>query len=290
MSSSTEIQYIEFRGQPIRTVMMDISTTGPELWYVAADVAAQMGHKKTGNFTRLVSSRNLAHAECATAGGFQMISVVSMAGIFEASSKSRSDFAAMLRDQVNGFAARVADEQIFPTPAATHLSVVPQAAPAGQVVSLDDMERLAAAVMQAVSIAREQQARADGLEANLAVVSSDLAAANRSVEVWTDGHAAHSMQQAAQWLASKGVMDPARPGKRIGRQGLFEYLREIGWICKGNPGPRQDAVGPGWAELDHVRIDGRLVMVTKITNEGLDKLVRRMTANVGTELEAVKEA
>jgi hypothetical protein len=289
---TAELEFHQFNDgagvQPIRSLVIDKGIEGPQRWFVASDIADRMG-MITGNMTRLASGENLTRAPHQTEGGIQFVNVINVAGIIEVATKTRSsrtDYAARVRDFAVSVASAAVEQQVFPTPA-THLHAVPTSAPAapsGQIVSLDDMERLAAAVMQAVSIAREQQARADSLEANLTVVRQDLEAANRAVEVWTEDDAQHDVRTAAQWLASQGIKAPS--GKPIGRTYLYAYLRQIGWVCQGTRQPKQTAVDALNVTVHQTRIEGRVEIGTRITSKGLDLLFRRMSAAPTLALEA----
>lgn len=277
-----QLQYLEYNDgagvQPVRSVEVD-----GKLWFVAQDIAQQMRMQRTSDLVKLIKSEHTTHAHVQTPRSVQLMRVVSVEGIVHAANRSRSPFATRLQEWAVTLTAGAIEQQIYPTPSGTSLRAAQGAAAGMQIVSLDDMERLAAAVMQAVSIAREQQARADALESNLAAANQDLDAANRAIEVWTEGDEHHTMQGTAHWLASKGV--------KVGRTRLYEVLRDFGWVCKGSTAPTQYAINSGWAAVEHIRINGVGVKITtRITSKGLDRLFRKMTAPAQRSLEVVREA
>lgn len=188
------LEVFDFEGNVIRTVLI-----AGEPWFVATDVAIVLGYSATSAMTRTLDEDEKGVQILHTPGGPQESSVISEAGLFSAILRSRAPYARPFKRWVT--------HEVLP---AIRRTGSYSTAPALPQSYADALRELAATVE-----------RTEHLEAANAVLTPRAEAWDELSDAGTD----FAVADAANILKRAGV--------DTGPQRLFEKLREIGWIYRG---------------------------------------------------------
>ncbi|QGU03131.1 Phage antirepressor protein KilAC domain protein [Corynebacterium kalinowskii] len=213
----SEVQLLDFRGNQVRIISDDF---GEPMW-VAADIARVLEYRDANTMFRGVDDEDKGYAKVRTPGGAQTMTTVNESGLYTAIVRANSDRARAFRRWIT--------TEVLPSIRRTgSYSVVEK--------PLSGHELMAAAVLEAQKVLAEREDRIRELEpkaaawANLASVGGDL-----------------SVSEAAKVLSRD-------PDISIGRQRLFDFMEEIGWIFRAGSGRRAH-----WEPYQRHVDNGRLV-------------------------------
>lgn len=227
-----------------------------EPWFIATDVAFLLGYSEASAMTRTLDDDEKGLQIVQTVGGAQQVAVVSEAGLFSA----------IIRSRVPGAKAfkRWVTHEVLPSIRRTGAYVVPET----------PEQFMARAVMQAQGII----ARKDEQIAELAP----------RAEAWdeiADAGTDYAIRDVAPMLSRVGI--------ETGPQRLFETLRQLGWIYRGEKQrwtPYAKTVDAGYLKVRAMppyrdRDTGDLVPAApqvRITPRGVERLRVRLGAGALT--------
>lgn len=217
------IQLFDFRGREVRVIQGD---DGEPRW-VAADVAKVLGYRDATQVTRFVRDRHKGTEKLCTPGGDQRMTVLTEAGLYAAIMKSRAPLAADFQDWVT--------DEVLPA-IRRHGGYLTPAAAEQALTDPDFIIRLATDL-------KEERARRAEVEEH----ARRIEPAARSWETMAAAGGDYSVAEAAKVLSRD-------PDIRIGRNRLFTYMHQLGWLFR-TRGHRAH-----WEASQHKALDtGRLV-------------------------------
>jgi prophage antirepressor-like protein len=262
---STSLQLFHYQSKNIRII-----TDMDEPWFVASDVAKVLGYRDAANLTRRLDPLDKGYSNVSTPGGYQKVAIINESGIYDAAFRSESEGAKPFRRWVTS--------EVLPTIQRTG-SYVPAQAPVP--APLTGMALMAAAVLEAKKYIDEQSE----IIAEQQEVIAELTVKAEFTETFMDAGKAMGVQAAAHLLSSEGIA--------TGEIKLFRWLRDNGWIDKGNQ-PKQPLITRGLLKLKlstHVVAvrDGRPVYgrpQVLITPKGLDELRKKLPTHRQLQLSA----
>lgn len=249
-------------GQAIRTLVVD-----GEPWFVAADIARELGYRMASDMTRRLDQDDRGTRPVRTPSGEQEMTVISEAGLYAAILGSQTQRARDFKRWV------------------TH-DVLPAIRRTGryEVAQIDDplteLELANERSMRAVAIAKDERLRRQAAEQQLAIAAP-------KAEAWetlasADGD--FSVADAAKILARD-------PQIRLGERRLFTLLWQWGWIYR-------QGVDQRWrvyqAQIETGRLseipqshyhprNGELVLdppQVRVTVKGIEEIRRRLTGQL----------
>lgn len=97
MSESNAIQPFDFKGNPVRVVMID-----GEPWFVAVDVAKVLGYRDAANATRTLRDREVRTHPVSTSAGLRELIIISEQGLYRLVMRSERSEAEDFQDWVTG--------------------------------------------------------------------------------------------------------------------------------------------------------------------------------------------
>lgn len=247
----TALELFDYSGQQVRSLLID-----GEPWFVASDVAQILGYSATGAMTRSLDEDEKGVQDLHTPGGDQALATISEAGLFSAIMRSQLAEAKAFKRWVT--------HDVLPAIRKTgSYSVQPE---------LTREQRLAFAMLDSAEIIKELDAKVAELQPAASAWQHMVAA---------DGD--YAVADAAKTL-SRG------PQVSIGRDRLFAYMADLGWIYRW--GPRR-----AWKAYQEQVDNGRLVEklarpflnertgeyelpapTIRVTTKGLAELQKRLTA------------
>ncbi len=238
------VEVLNFEGEQVRTVMVD-----GEPNFVAVDVARVLGYVNTADAVRKHTKGVANRYPLATAGGTQMVRVLSEADTLRMIVNSNLPAASRFE--------RWVFEDVLPTIRRTG-SYVPPETP-------EQAMARAVLVAQGIIERRDEQ---------IAELTPRAEAWDELADAGTD----YSVSDAAAMLVRVGV--------ETGRQRLFDKLRDMRWIYRGEGGrwrPYADKLDAGYlcerAMPPRINGDGDLVPVppqVRVTARGLERLRVRL--------------
>ncbi|MEJ6013791.1 BRO family protein [Corynebacterium sp. H127] len=212
----SELQKFSFQGFEVRTIFAD-----GETWFVLNDLCRVLEVANPRSAASRVNPQDKGVRSVDTLGGQQNMTVVNESGMYDVVLESRKPHARAFRRWVTS-------------------EVLPEIRRTGsysqQVTPMSGTELMAAAVVEAQKVLAQREERIRELEpkaaawANLASVGGDL-----------------SVAEAAKVLSRD-------PDISIGRQRLFDYMEDIGWIFRTGRGRRAH-----WEPYQRHVDNGRLV-------------------------------
>ena len=217
------IQPFDFRGHEVRVLHGD---DGEPRW-VAADVAKVLGYRDATQVTRFVRARHKGAEKLCTPGGDQWMTVLTEAGLYAAIMKSRASLATEFQDWVT--------DDVLPSIRKRGGYLTPEAVE--QTLTDPDF------IIRLATDLKEERARRAEVEERNRVIEP----AARSWETMAAAGGDYSVAEAAKVLSR----DPAI---RIGRNRLFAFMHQLGWLFR-TRGHRAH-----WEASQHKALDtGRLV-------------------------------
>jgi prophage antirepressor-like protein len=197
----TDSQLFNYNSQNVRTIFSD-----GEPWFVASDVAKILGYSATSAMTRRLEDEDKGVRVLHTLGGDQKMTVITQPGVYEAILGSKVDGARLFRRWIT--------HTVVP---AIHRDGYFNSAPATMDLSNPIFQR------QIIEAAGAALLRADAAEQQLAIVAPKVEAYDALMEASGD----FSVKAAAQLLNKT-------PGIKMGRDRLFDWLRDNDWIDQKN--------------------------------------------------------
>lgn len=206
---NTSLQHFNYGSQNVRTTMGD-----GEPWFVASDVAAILGYSATAAMTRRLDDDDKGVRLLHTLGGDQKMTVISEFGLYEAILGSKVEGAKRFKKWVTHTVLPAVMKHGVPAPAFDWIN------PAFQ----RQMLELQLATLD----------RAEAAESQLAIAAPKAAYA----DTITAKGDVHSVQEASNLLEDEGF-------RFTGRNTLFQWLRDHGWVAKNDRSPMQRAISAG---------------------------------------------
>ena len=235
----SNILQFNYSGRQVRTVSIN-----GEPWFVLADLCAVLGLANVGNVAARVDEVNIRQADVEnTRGQNRQTLIVSESGMYEVVLRSdKAEAVAFRRWITSEVLPEIRKTGTYGTPALTGPAL------------------LAAAVLEAQTMIDAQ-----------AETIRELEPAAKSWKRLADANGDHDVRDAAQILA--------RAGAQTGQRRLFQTLRDIGWLDRGNR-PYQDKVDQGLVReklstFEIPRSNGGVQLAkpqVRITPKGLGKL------------------
>jgi anti-repressor protein len=254
------MEIFHFDGNPYRTIPID-----GEPWFVAADIAKILGYRDAERLARRLDEDEKGTHPVGTPGGEQIMTVVSEPGLYTAILGSKVERAKAFRRQVT--------HEVLPQIRKTGSYSIAGARPdfdalladgPGTLMLLSEASRrLAVSMAQNQALSRELET----FEAKVVEMAPRARLADRILTAEGD----MQVRDAAQCLAADHGID-------IGRDRLFDYLRELKWLdATGRPMQRHVEAGrlrtrPTTYEHPHTheRVVGRPQV--RITAKGFGEL------------------
>ena len=182
--------------QPVRVVEID-----GEPWFVGADIARILGIASASGITRMVDDEDKGSHELETPGGRQNLTIVNESGMYTALMRSNNPAAKPFRRWITS-------------------EVLPQIRKTGAYSATPELtdDQIIAQALQLTT------ARVEKLTARLAVVEPKAAAFDR----WLSSNVHYGVAEVSQALHDLGA--------DTGRNRLFAYMQERGWIYRDQRG------------------------------------------------------
>lgn len=239
------LQAFQYQSNKVRTILVD-----EEVWFVASDVAKVLGYRMASDLTRRIDEDDKGTRSVRTPSGNQTMTVISHAGLIEATVFRKSESGKQFRRWVT--------HEVLPEAMQNRV-----AAPAVQQMSR--VELLAAAFMESQVIIAEKDALIQELEPQVRYYNKVFVGAENDYDV----------RDAAQLLINDHRID-------TGEYRLFKWLRENGWLDEKNR-PRQDKLQLG---LMRLKVFDYIIPATgelrdpqaRITPKGLERIRKALTA------------
>lgn len=218
---TTDLQLFVFGTEDVRVLEQD-----GEPWFVAADIARVLGYSTTAAMTRSMDDDERGVQILHTPSGAQSMTVISEPGLYGAIIRSRVEGAQRFK--------RWLKHEVLPTLRKTGSYEV-------QAISLPEALRRYADEVEA-----RERAEAQVIVARQQVAALEAPAASWQALASSDGD--YSVEQAAKILSRD-------PHIEIGRDRLFELLRELRWVFRS----KEHGMRRPWAAYQSAIQTGRLV-------------------------------
>lgn len=217
----TSLARFIYDDRPVRVVTID-----GEPWFVGADVARVLGIAAASGITRMVDDEDKGSHEVETPGGLQSVTIVNESGLYTALMRSNNPAAKPFRRWIT--------TEVLPSIRRHGGYLTPEATEA----ALTDPDFI---IRLATSLKDERARRALAEER-----AAELAAPAAAWDVMVAASGDYAVADAAKMLSR----DPAI---EIGRDRLFAYMHDAGWIY------RHQGRRPGWRARQSQVDLGRLV-------------------------------
>ena len=246
MSTLTPFAYGD---HPVRVV-----TIAGEPWFVLADLVSVLGFARSASAVseRLDDGVRQTYPILDSLGRTQQATIVSEAGMYEVVIRSDKPEAAQFRRWIT--------TEVLPA-IRKHGGYLTLEATEAALTDPDFIIRLATSLKEERAIRAEAEALAEDRRARLALVEPKALAFDR----WLSSNVNYSVETVAKAIAASGVP--------MGRQRLFAYMADLGWIYRGDRAM--------WTPYQSQLETGRLaVKLSAVTNDRTGELFATTTVRI----------
>ena len=244
----TTLTPFAYGDHPVRVVTID-----SEPWFVLADLCRVLNIREVSIVRRrLDDALCLTHPITDSFGRIQQATIVSEAGMYEVVIRSDKPEAAQFRRWIT--------TEVLPA-IRKHGGYLTLEATEAALTDPDFIIRLATSLKEERAIRAEAEALAEERRARLAMVEPKALAFDR----WLSSNVNYSVETVAKAIAASGVP--------MGRQRLFAYMADLGWIYRGDRSM--------WTPYQSQLETGRLaVKLAAVTNDRTGELFSTTTVRI----------